>query len=604
MRKPDSYDLIAGIIIAVFLLIAFTAMTHKGITNDELAHIVSGYSYIKTGDYRMNVEHPPLIKLLSGLALLPLHPRLPIDHPSWAARNEWVFGDRFFYAANHNADHILFWARTPMVFLGALLIFFVYQWARQLFGPIAGILSAFLTAMDPLVIAMSTVVHTDIGITLFGFLSVYTFWGFCKHRTRKNLAWSALCLGLALASKFTGLYFIPILGLLALVTARHDAKDQGLSSLATKQAKQLYLLLGAIILIAAVIFVAFYQFTQLRYFMMGMVDVSLHSTIGHRSFLHGTFSETGFWYYFPVAFLIKTPLPSIALLIVSCLFYWKTRSEDQRNEWFNQWFLIIPTAIYLLLFMVNRINIGLRHILPIYPFLFVYASRTTRLKSRIMPAILAVLMIWLAWNTYSIYPHYLSSFNGLIGGPDHGHEWLIDSNIDWGQDLKGLAQWLHERKDPLVKMAYFGLDDRDYRNITWDELKCGPQPGLIAISVNRLVGFDLNDSACSAWLRGHKPIAKIGYSIFIYNISEESIALERKDYCQEKCKEKCHAEKQIYISSEFDAKCHCRCSGTGRSPAEQKAETSQMSPEKEHIKTQINSSTTKANANTSKDHPS
>jgi len=574
MKTPplDKYDLAAALVILLFLAIALTAMATTSLTNDEIAHIPAGYTYLKTGDYRMNAEHPPLIKMIAGAALLPLNPKLNMTHPAWAARKEWIWGDRFFFLWNHNSDQLLYWARFPIVLIGALLIAFVYIWARELYGPWAGLLAGTLAALDPLITATSTIVHTDIGVTTFGFIATYFFWKFCQHRNKQNLLMCGLALGLALSSKFTGVYFIAIFGILALACARYDAPDKNIfEALQEKRAKNLYLLSGLIALIGLFIFVASYHFTQLNWMIQGFKDVAIHSTIGHNSFFHGAFSDTGFWYYFPAAFLIKTPLPTIILILASIILYNKTRSEKITDELF----LIIPAAIYLLSFLPNNINIGVRHIEPIYPFLFVFASKTTRLKSKAMPYFVGLMIIWLAWNAYAIYPHHLSNFNELIGGPDHGSEWLIDSNIDWGQDLKGLGSWLGERGSPMVLMAYFGNDDREYRGINWDELKCGPQPGMIVISVNRLIGFNEEDSKCSEWLKTKEPIAKIGYSILLYNITEDSIRPEQEAYCGEKCKAKCHDEGQVYISSNFDGKCHCTCSGGSKETPGPQKKTSQ-----------------------------
>ncbi|MEK6961097.1 MAG: glycosyltransferase family 39 protein [Nanoarchaeota archaeon] len=575
MKLPliDRYDVTAAVIIGIFLAIALTAMATTSLTNDEIAHIPAGYTYLKTGDYRMNVEHPPLIKLIAGAALLPLEPKLNITHPAWAARKEWIWGDRFFFLWNHNSDQLLFWARSPIALIGALLIAFVYIWARELYGPLAGLLAGTLAALDPLITATSTIVHTDIGVTTFGFISTYFFWKFCHHRNKRNLAMCGIALGLALASKFTGVYFIAIFGVLALVCARYDSSDKRITeALQESRAQNLYILSGLIVIVGLFILIASYHFTQLNWMIQGFKDVAIHSTVGHNSFFHGTFSDTGFWYYFPAAFLIKTPLPTIILILLSILLFTKTRTENICNEWF----LVIPAAMYLLFFIPNNINIGVRHIEPVYPFLFVFTSKVTRWRSRVMPYLTGLLLLWLAWNAYSIYPHHLSNFNELVGGPDYGPEWLIDSNIDWGQDLKGLGSWLGEHGNPMVLMAYFGNDDREYRGINWDELKCGPQPGLIAISVNRLVGFSEEDSKCSAWLKAKEPIAKIGYSIFIYNITEDSIKAEQGEYCEEKCKKKCHTENQVYISSNFDGKCNCTCSGQSngeKAPAKKPLQT-------------------------------
>lgn len=225
-------------------------------------------------------------------------------------------------------------------------------------------------------------------------------------------------------------------------------------------------------------------------------------------------------------------------------------------------YLLIPAAIFFEAFVFNKINIGLRHVLPMYPFLFVWASQSVNIKwdKTKKAIILGILILWYLWASLSIAPDYLSYFNEAVGGPDNGYKYLIDSNIDWGQDLKQLGVYLKENNIPQVKMAYFGKDSRIYRGIDYEEMKCGPEPGLLAVSVNRLVGFDKQQAECLEWLHDFEPFDKVGHSIFLYNIKEEDIIVPRNNYCEKKCRQTCEDNLQIYQESFFNESCTCRCS--------------------------------------------
>ncbi len=173
--------------------------------------------------------------------------------------------------------------------------------------------------------------------------------------------------------------------------------------------------------------------------------------------------------------------------------------------------------------MANKISIGIRYILPLYPFLIVYASKLLSLKKgRILNALIILLCIWYLVGTASICPHYLAYFNELVGGPDNGYKYLADSNLDWGQDLKGLKGYTVERKIKGIKLSYFGTAEPDYYSLDYRPVseseahKCSP--GIYVVSVNNLLNIFSRDKDRFSWLKKYKPKDKIGYSIFVYEI--------------------------------------------------------------------------------------
>jgi hypothetical protein len=248
----------------------------------------------------------------------------------------------------------------------------------------------------------------------------------------------------------------------------------------------------------------------------------------HRpAFLAGRFSDTGWWYYFPVVILLKTSITLLALCAGSltlCIIRWKTFFAGKM-------FILVPIAIYLGVAMTSRINIGLRHILPIYPFLLLLAGgAVAALQARVRPAFLLVLLIPAAVELGTVAPHYLAFFNQFAGGPGNGHNLLVDSNLDWGQDLKGLKRWMNLHHVPHVNLGYFGNADPAYYGIRCTYLPGSPffakdkiegpwVPGYVAVSANNL--HNAADETVRAFykpLLKREPVAVIGYSIHVYRV--------------------------------------------------------------------------------------
>jgi hypothetical protein len=260
-------------------------------------------------------------------------------------------------------------------------------------------------------------------------------------------------------------------------------------------------------------------------FIAGLWYVLVHNKQGHPAFLMGEHSMGGWLQYFPVAFLIKTPVPLLLLIALTFLLYRKVNPKFT-EALPRDIFLLLPVAIVLGSAVMSRLNIGIRHILPIYPFLFVFVSQIVLINWRttVKYGAITALAVWYIVTTVAIAPDYVAYFNELIGGPRRGHHYLLDSNIDVGQDLKSLAAYLHSHNIDKIKISYFGNDSCDYRGIRCEELSCSPQAGLLAVSVNNLVGLTPAQARCFTWLGGFTPIKEIGHSIFVYDIPESAIA--------------------------------------------------------------------------------
>jgi hypothetical protein len=253
---------------------------------------------------------------------------------------------------------------------------------------------------------------------------------------------------------------------------------------------------------------------------------------GQPAFFLGQISYQGWWSYFLVAFLIKTPIGSL-LLITAALVFHRAGSALGRREVV---FLLLPVLTVILAATQAKVNIGLRHILPVYPFLFILASRVTTVRRRWLTPLVVGALVLTTVAALRIAPHQLAYFNEIVGGPDQGYRYLSDSNLDWGQDLKGVKAYMEKEKLPITYLSYFGSAPPGYYGIRYQYVPGAwplewPPSGetvaaeaprkILAISVRNLQDASIPHIPLFGWLRLRQPIAKIGYSIFIYDLTDD-----------------------------------------------------------------------------------
>lgn len=529
---------IAFLLVFVFLLQAIASMWEDAPTYDELVAPSVGYAELLTGDFGLVDDHPPFYRALIALPLLALRPVVRLEHPSWRERKQgpldrYLFAHDFFYRSNGNADQIIFVSRLPVVFLSVVLGWLVFRWARHRYGEKAGCLALFLYVFEPNILAHSRLATNDLILTFFIFATVYQFWRYYKNPSPKALALTGALLGLALISKFSALMLVPIVVLLALLSG---AQDSALSPRAALRsclsAEALLRCIRALCLVAAfaaAVVLLFYR-SQWTLFLGSMYNAMGHYETGRVAFLLGSYSSGGWWYYFPVAFLLKTPIPLLFFLLAAFLF-WSFRKDR------SEIFLLVPVAIITAVALGSRMNIGLRHILPLYPFLIVLASSIVSVRftrQRFFGVCFGVLAVWYLAGTLAIFPSYLAYFNEFVG-PQNGYRALVDSNLDWGQDLKRLKAFLDRNKIDSVYLSYFGTADPCRYGLRFvylpgtmyrcqEQVQPGQRPGFIAVSATNLQSVYLDYEESYEWLKPRQPLAQIGYSIFVYDIREDPAA--------------------------------------------------------------------------------
>ena len=560
--------------VAVFLLWllfvqSVASATRLSITTDEGLHITSGYSYLRTGDLRLIEEHPPLIKALEAWPLL-LLPDLgsPAETTGWEQSNLNRV-TKFFLLRYRPFDRLLFSARVPVMLMSLLLGAFIFRWATDLFGPNASLLALALYAFDPNIIAHSAIAATDLGAACFIFIACYFFWRYLRRPSWSSILLAGVTLGLAEAAKVSALMLLPLFGALwlAQVLTRSKFIRKETPRLGVPSWKSLAVLL----LIAFLTFWAVFGF-ELRSltfdiwkslslgglkfelpvpaasYLIPFNTVRSHLDAGRPTFLLGTNSEQGWWYYFPVAFALKTPLPTLILLVAALIYVgarayrlWRQGERAQLVQmiWRLTALLSFP-LIYFAVALVQPFNIGYRHLLPILPFAFVFISPTSNLASRsprhlvTLPAgarlLVSALFIWYVISTIRIFPHYLAYFNELAGGPANGYRSLVDSNLDWGQTWKELKAYQDARGIVQVKLSVGGSNDPAIYDIAYEPItpmkgappvlpsRFNPAPGVYVLSANSYQGVGLADVNSFDWFRHRRPDAQIGYATFVYTV--------------------------------------------------------------------------------------
>lgn len=554
MRRTPRFALAVAALLAAMGGAQVASMLQETQTWDEAIHIAAGYSYLKTGDFRINQEHPPLFKLLSAVPLLSLDITLPSDARVQAAQDWARYGDLFLYWNSATASTILYRARMASVVATLALGLGLALWTRRRFGRGAALAALALYALDPNLIAHGRYVTSDIWAAA-GLLAAVAAWAhWLETKRRRDLALAGVAIGFALATKFS-MAFLP-LPLAILYWFRRWQEGRGRLSL-----RHFVVSAAAAGAIAAGVVALSYGPASVRCFsgpklqqvvdrstwvgesmaqvgtrlglpahpyLVGLAEVAKHNRAGHQTYLMGELSKTGWWYYFPVVFAVKTPAGTLALLAV--VLAAGVAALARRRGWkpqsvpFEWAVLTAPPLIYFGLSMMSHINLGVRHLLPVYPFLFAGLAAAAA-KADWRRLALAGAIVTVAVESVAIYPHYLAFFNAPSGGPANGPKILVDSNIDWGQDVKHLRRYMDRHGIGRLCIAYFGRTDLFTYGITdfveapatWEKAKRESADCVAAISVTLLYGgYSFEESY--QWLREREPMAKVGRSIYLYDL--------------------------------------------------------------------------------------
>ncbi len=486
-----------GIWSAVILLLIVQAslalfIVHReSLTFDEDDHMFAGYMMWKTADFGLNPEHPPLVKLLATVPVLGPRLWIPPLQGRFFKTEAYLDGRDWLARDDGGAQRLVFRMRAATEILALALCLLVFLAARQWFGDIPALIALVLVVFDPNILAHSALVTTDAGVSCFFLAAIFAFYRFVVTPTLARLVLAGLASGLLLATKHSGILLAPMLLLLI---------AWEILAAPSPQRKPVALRLGgaflAITLIAVLVLWSFYGFrytarpsgfalnpslavyaTSLSHFqssvvaaiahlhllpesyLMGLVDVKL-AAADYPTFLLGRVYAHGLWYYFPFIIIIKTTLGLLALTFLAA-FAVATRGRERRREWI---FVTIPPVVYLAVAMLSGMNIGARHLLPMWAFMAIFAAAGAALLARRSRGWTIAIIILLAAHVVSTllaFPNEMAYANEAWGGPRSVHNYLSDANVDWAQQLIQVKQWQDRHPAEECWFAYFARPEVD-----------------------------------------------------------------------------------------------------------------------------------------------
>ena len=580
-------NLIAFFLLLFMFLAAFFSMIGDSLTFDEKAHIGAGFSYLTKQDYRLNPEHPPLIKDIAALPLLFLNLRFPENHPSWLQKEgaapwwfQFDFGRELLYYSGNDPVKIIFWSRIPMVLLLILLGWLLFWWVKKMTNGKISLLVLTLFVFSPTFLAHGRLVTTDVGAALGALLAIIFWIKFLQNPSWKNVIITGLVFGISQLLKFTLLLLIPFFIIITIIYVLLVLKKEG------SLGKIVFSYLGKAILIGLIGFFFIiwpsYQFHVLNYpidqqlrdtiadlsgnpisfaknltiqmagqdfsrapaqYFRGVLMAFQRSEWGNTTYFLGRISAEGWWYYFPLIYLVKIPLAFHLLTLISIILFFIAKGQkrinlSQSNFWIFAIFLWV--IIYWIAALRSSLNIGIRHLIPVLPFIYILVVLAiyqlpqlieNKIIQKFFLVIILSLFIWYIAASLFTFPHYLSYYNELGGGIKEGYKVAVDSNYDWGQDFYRLLEFVETEKIDKIYVDYFGGEEAQYwlgeKYIRFEPKgKEEPLKGWLAVSLNHLMGgiaeprkgFD-QETGYYNWLKNKKPFRKAGYSIFIYDLN-------------------------------------------------------------------------------------
>jgi 4-amino-4-deoxy-L-arabinose transferase-like glycosyltransferase len=561
------------LLLGTYAALAITGAWRKSIAYDEMPHVTAGYSYWLTDDFRLHPENGNLPQRWAALPQLWSRPRFPsLNQSAWRTSNPWQMGEQFLYGQGNDADALLLRGRIMITVLGVGLGLLVYCWSRHLFGRAGGLISLAVYAFSPAMLAHGALVTSDLAVAFFFAASVWAIWVVLHSVTPLTLLASSLAVAGLFLCKMSAVLIVPVgllLLLLRVAFGRPLTLSFGRTRVLSSRWRQLPVLTCLVPWYALVVWAAVWASFGFRYsafraeegrdilfpggwrlamkgpasvsgaieyardrhllpeaYLYGMAYINFNSQ-ERRAFFNGECASKGWWLFFPYCLLVKTPLPVFALLmlagaagVTAVRSSWRGTQQPGPGLW-SSLYNLAPLAVFLIVYwaaaVTSHLNIGDRHLLPTYPFIFVLTGAAalcfhrpaqgtstadhTAVPSSLLRFVSLALLVALAVEALWTWPHYLSYFNVLAGGPAQAYKHLVDSSLDWGQDLRGLSDWLNERglptADQPVYLSYFGSGSPEYYGIRASLLPCVfargkpglPQPlrgGVFCISATML----------------------------------------------------------------------------------------------------------------------
>ncbi len=453
-----------------------------------------------------------LVRWLVPIRLFDQAPHFPTTAEQQAGQASGInFGRMFYFDPHNDTEKIIFWSRAMITVLAVALGAVLFLWSRRLWGDLAGLVTLAFYCLNPQTIALGSFATTDIASTLFFTLAAAAVWRLLQRVSLPNLLLAGIVAGVLAATKISSLFLLPVAGLMLIVRLAirrplewklpFQPAVPGPAGWLPRLAVLSAALAGAVLIAYATLW-SFYgfryaatdtpvpeavwkssnlvkahvapvliQFSRDHHLFPEAYLYDLHqfttTSSVRRAFVLGEYSVDGWWYFFPVAWLSKTPLPFMLALAAGVVLLWRARREQAAALW-SLVPLLALGAVYGAATISSNLNIGARHLLPLYPLLFLLAGFATRLPLAAWrrPVWIGGLVAWSAAEAAAVHPHYLAYFNELAGGSAHGNRILVDSSYEWGEGLPDVRRWLEARTERLkdqpplpVYFSYFGCAD-------------------------------------------------------------------------------------------------------------------------------------------------
>lgn len=453
------HGILLALIVVTFAGVAGSATRYNSTTFDEILLPSAGARGYATGEFNLVLDHPPLLQYIYGLPVYLDGPGYPPEEGiAWTYPGRYQYATAFYFASGNDPERIAFIARMVGIIVGVILILTTFVFTRQACGPGPALLAAALVAFLPDVLAHAGISYNDVPLAVILLAATWAADRSARDPRVWRVALAGAATGLALGIKFSAIVMGPIVLLLILLEGVRRWRDR-------TWLLQILIAVPVFTLAAYLVLVAIYlgDFT-LRDFWAGLDFNIKHANAGHGApaVLLGRYSEEGWWYFFPVAFFLKTSIGLHVLLVLSLLGLalspvrtgWRTLAASPLRV------PVVGGAVLLAFVMAADLNIGFRHALPLLPFVCVLIAcgveriwhlRRTWLRAAVVAA--------LAWNIVSplrFYPYFISYLSEYTGPVEYSYETLVDSSLDWGQGLLALREFMQEKDVPRVLLSYFG----------------------------------------------------------------------------------------------------------------------------------------------------
>lgn len=555
-RRAWIASLLILVLLGQMLVAMVTAAREQGPTVDEPVYIAAATVYLRKRSLHVNPEHPPLHKLAIAASMK----ALGVVRPNPGKGGQWQLGERVIYGKGSDAGKILFVSRLPMIILTLLFGLVVFAFGRDLFGIRGGLVALALYAFSPDVIAHGSLATNDVMMAGFLLTTVWLLW---RVRTRSHpwryLTLAGLAYGCALATKMTALPVLPVILLLAMLaiwtatgtavagTAVADAETAAdadapvTSGNPRRRALTSLAAAGALGLIALAVVWASYLVIDPSLTFTRTPDMAVATGLSSKlaellpmpdayrggllvqlgfeqrefgAYLFGERYPHGVWYYLPAAMLVKTPLGMLALWVAALGTMLAVRRLRPAAV-----YLLLPLALLLPIAMGGSRSLGVRYVIWLPVFLAVASAALLTVRRRWVPPVVLALVAFVAVSSLRTFPYYLPYSNEAFGGPSQTYRHLNDSNVDWGQDLRRLGEYVtaNHPGEP-VWLIYKGRGNPTYYGLkVADPLKMKPEEvhGLLAVSAMKLSG---SRDGYAPLIGGRTPIAVIGHTIFVYEL--------------------------------------------------------------------------------------